>query len=131
MIRALRSVAYLLPQIVNALRRGPQTVAYPFGPAEIPSGYRGLVRCHEERCRGCGLCVRDCPAFALELERGQTRGEFRLLYYPHRCAYCGQCEMSCTFGALYHDNSFVGGVEALEPLVTVLKVTDDWPEGRG
>ncbi|MBN2405727.1 MAG: 4Fe-4S dicluster domain-containing protein [Coriobacteriia bacterium] len=122
---ALRSLAYLLPQVLNAVWRGPQTVAYPFQPAEIPEGYRGVVRIRGDLCRGCGLCVRDCPAFALELERGPTRDQYRLLYYPHRCAYCGQCELSCTFGALYHDTTFVGGVETLDDLVTVLKSTVD------
>jgi hydrogenase-4 component H len=125
MLRALRSLAYLLPQMIEAARRGPRTVAYPFGPAVIPAGCRGVVRMHRDLCRGCGLCVRDCPAYALELELGPTRGQYRLLYYPHRCAYCGQCELSCTFGALYHDNSFVGGVETLDDLLTVLKSTCD------
>mgnify|MGYP000899324308 CR=1 FL=1 len=123
MIRALRSLAYLLPQVLDAVRRGPSTVGYPFVAAEIPQGYRGIVRIREDLCRGCGLCVRDCPAAALELERGETRGAYRLLYYPHRCAYCGQCELSCTFGALYHDNSYIGGVFSLVDLVTVLKST--------
>ncbi len=119
MKEAFRSIACLVPQVFRALFRGPQTVAFPFGRANIPEGYRGRLRIHADQCRGCGLCVRDCPASALELQR-EGRGRFRLLYYPHRCAYCGQCELSCTSEALYHDNSFVGGVASLDELVTVM-----------
>ena len=55
----------LLRQLWRTLRGGPLTVKYPFGPAELPAGYRGRIEIHADACRGCGLCVRDCPAFAL------------------------------------------------------------------
>ncbi len=102
----LRSLAYLLPQLWRALLRGPSTVKYPFAPAELPDGYRGRVVIREENCRGCGMCVRDCPAFALELER-TDRETYRLIYHPERCAYCGQCELSCNFKAITLLNEFV------------------------
>lgn len=108
MASPLRSLAYLLPQIWRVLKQGPRTVEYPFGPAELPAGYRGRVVVREENCRGCSMCVRDCPAFALELERN-GRDAYRLIYHPERCAYCGQCELSCNFDAIYLSNEFVPG----------------------
>ena len=95
------------------------TVKFPFGPAELPEGYRGRVVIREENCRGCGLCVRDCPAFALELER-EGRDAYRLIYHPERCAYCGQCELSCNFDAIYLSNEFVPGEPNRENLSVVL-----------
>lgn len=115
----LRTLAYLLPQVLRAMLHGPRTVGFPFEPAEIPEGYRGTIRINAERCRGCSLCVRDCPAFALELER-EGRDQFRLIYHPDRCAYCGQCELSCNFGAIYQDKDFTRGTPDRESLVTVL-----------
>ncbi len=98
-MKRLRVWLYLLPELWRTLVRRPITVAYPRAPLELPKGYRGRVVMDPESCRGCGLCVRDCPAFALELDR-RDRDNFRLVYHPDRCAYCGQCEVSCRFGAL-------------------------------
>ncbi len=109
----------LLPEILKTICRRPETVDYPFGPAKIQPGYRGRVAVHEERCRGCSLCVRDCPAFALELERN-GKDSYRLIYHPDRCAYCGQCEESCRFDCIYLTNEFVPATDDRESLITVL-----------
>ncbi|MFN2108678.1 MAG: 4Fe-4S dicluster domain-containing protein [Anaerolineae bacterium] len=119
MASPLRSLAYLLPQLWRVLKQGPRTVKYPFGPAELPEGFRGRVVIRAENCRGCGLCVRDCPAFALELER-EGRNAYRLIYHPERCAYCGQCELSCNFGAIFLSNEFVPGEPGRDELSVVL-----------
>jgi formate hydrogenlyase subunit 6/NADH:ubiquinone oxidoreductase subunit I len=122
---SLRSLIYLLPQVWRAVIRGPRTVRYPFAPAELPPGYRGrVVMADPDRCRGCGLCARDCPAFALELER-EDRRHYRLIYHPDRCAYCGQCEVSCVHGAIACENDFVPGTPDRETLTTVLVERDD------
>jgi formate hydrogenlyase subunit 6/NADH:ubiquinone oxidoreductase subunit I len=115
----LRSMIYMLPQIVRALRAPRFTVRFPFAEAEIPEGYRGLVRVRADLCRGCSLCVRDCPAFALELLR-EDKQTFQLIYYPERCAYCGQCELSCNFGAIYQQNELAPSTLKLSDLRTVL-----------
>ncbi|HEC35535.1 MAG TPA: 4Fe-4S dicluster domain-containing protein, partial [Anaerolineae bacterium] len=82
---------YLLPELWRTLFTRPTTVRYPFGPLELPPYFRGKVTIEPSLCTGCGACVRDCPAFALELER-ESRDEFRLIHYRDRCAYCGQCQ---------------------------------------
>ncbi len=119
MVFRLRFMAYLLPQIWRALVQGPRTVKYPFAPAELPAGYRGRVSVRAENCRGCSMCVRDCPASALELEH-EGRDTYRLIYHPERCAYCGQCELSCNFDAIFLSNEFVPGAPEREKLSVVL-----------
>jgi len=99
MRRLIRSLAYLLPEALRTLFGRRVTVHFPFEPLDLPSYYRGKVHIHEELCVGCGACVRDCPASALELER-EGKGKFRLVYYHDRCAYCGQCQDSCAQGAI-------------------------------
>ncbi|MDO9546899.1 MAG: 4Fe-4S binding protein [Pelolinea sp.] len=71
----------------------------------MSASYRGSIRIISENCVGCGLCVRDCPAQALALEK-ESKHSFRLIHYRDHCASCGQCEMSCKFNSIYLDNSY-------------------------
>ena len=116
---SLQALAYLLPEIGKALLAGPETVKFPFAPAEISEDYRGRITVDPEICRGCGLCVRDCPAAALALHR-EDRETYQLVYYPQRCAYCGQCETSCNFGALTQTSTYTRATTNLEDLEVVL-----------
>ena len=119
----LRSLIYLLPELGRTLFTRRATVRYPFAPLELPPCFRGKVTIEPTLCTGCGLCVRDCPAFALELER-ENRDEFRLIHYRDRCAYCGQCEASCRFGAITLINEFVGATSRRAALTQVLVERD-------
>ncbi len=93
--------------IIDAFTNKPETTSYPFTPLELPEGFRGaVIMLDPEKCSGCGLCVRNCPAEALVLEK-ESRDAFRLVHYPARCAYCGQCEESCRQGAISHTNQLV------------------------
>lgn len=119
-MRTMRKRHSLLNAIIDAVISKPDTVAYPFGELELPEGYRGAIVIDPEKCTGCGLCVRDCPAGALKLEK-KSRDEFKLIHYPARCAYCSQCENSCVKGAIGHSNALVGATAYPRELVVVLK----------
>ncbi|HDQ70985.1 MAG TPA: 4Fe-4S dicluster domain-containing protein [Chloroflexi bacterium] len=127
MIKRLRSLIYLLPQLWRALFKRPITVRYPFEPMELPPYFRGRVAVDENACRGCGLCVRDCPTAALKLEK-EDDGEFHLFYYPDRCAYCGQCEDSCRFDAIKLTNEYVPAASERAPLEVLVKPEKDQNE---
>jgi len=119
----LHSLIYLLPELWRTLLTRPITVRFPFAPLELPPYFRGKVTINPALCRGCGACVRDCPAFALELER-KSREEFRLIHYHDRCAYCGQCEASCRFGAIVLVNEFVQATPRCGALTQVMVERD-------
>jgi formate hydrogenlyase subunit 6/NADH:ubiquinone oxidoreductase subunit I len=119
----IRSIIYLLPELWRALLTRPITVRYPFGPLKLPSYFRGRVTVDADLCRGCGACARDCPASGLELQR-ENRDQFRLIHYPDRCAYCGQCEASCRFGAIRLIDEYVPATSDREALVEVLVERD-------
>ena len=102
----IRSFFYLLPNIVKAVLSKPETIAYPAVSHRSSASYRGSVRIISENCVGCGLCVRDCPAAALTLEK-DSKNSFRLIHYRDHCASCGQCEMSCKFNSIYLNNSYI------------------------
>ena len=104
-LKKIRSFFYLLPNIVEALFSKPETIAYPAVSHRSSASYRGSVRIIAENCVGCGLCVRDCPAAALALEK-DSKHSFRLIHHRDRCTSCGQCELSCKFNSIYLDNTY-------------------------
>jgi formate hydrogenlyase subunit 6/NADH:ubiquinone oxidoreductase subunit I len=101
------SLVHLVPELLRTLVAPRTTVRFPSGPPVLPETYRGRVVVRTELCIGCGLCARDCPAFALELEREEL-DRFRLIHYEDRCAYCGQCVDSCRQGAVALVNELPG-----------------------
>ena len=109
----------LLAQMLHTFFSKPETVKYPFGPANIAPGFRGRIVMHAHNCVGCSMCVRDCPTGALELNR-QSRKAYQLVYHPDRCAYCGQCELSCKFDAIHLDAAFHKATQDRESLRVVL-----------
>jgi NAD(P)H-quinone oxidoreductase subunit I len=109
----------LFSAILEALISPSETVTYPYGELHLPEGFRGAIVIDPEKCTGCGLCVRDCPAEGLELIK-KSREDFRLIHFPARCAYCGQCEDSCRRGAISHSNRLVQSANDLEGSVVVL-----------
>ena len=50
---------------------------------------------HEEKCKGCGKCLRNCPMEAIT-------GTPRLVHKidPEKCINCGACVGTCPFGAI-------------------------------
>ena len=48
-----------------------------------------------DKCRGCSLCARNCPAGAIS---GQVRTPF--VIDAKKCIKCGACETNCKFGAI-------------------------------
>ncbi|MBD3352161.1 MAG: 4Fe-4S dicluster domain-containing protein [Candidatus Lokiarchaeota archaeon] len=49
-----------------------------------------------EKCKGCGLCAKNCPQNAIQGERKQPHE-----INPDLCVRCGLCYSSCNFGAIY------------------------------
>jgi NADH-quinone oxidoreductase subunit F len=52
----------------------------------------------EEKCTGCGLCVKNCPADAITGEKKQVH-----IINHDICVKCGKCITSCSFNAVYKD----------------------------
>jgi len=109
----------LLTSIIEAFIKEPETVNYPFGELDLPETFRGEILFDPDKCIGCGLCVRNCPADALQMNK-KSRDEFRLIHYPARCAYCGQCGDNCRHGAISHSSCLVAPIRDPEGYMVVL-----------
>ncbi len=97
--------ATMLKDVLTSLVHPPVTEKYPFERQPVPARLRGMLTWDPEKCTGCELCTRDCPAEAIELyilDRKAKR--FVLHYRVDRCLFCAQCVNSCARGALSMSN---------------------------
>ncbi len=79
----------------------------------------------DERCIGCGVCVKVCPTNALVLREDQ-RG-LELSFIPERCMGCRWCQIYCVWDALKVEESIykpihIEGISEVPLIFLVRKV---------
>lgn len=80
------------------------TQQYPSVPATVAEGFRGKQVLNLEKCIGCSLCSRECPANAIEMV--EVEGKKRPLIHLDRCVFCYQCADSCPRGVFESSKIF-------------------------
>ncbi len=91
----------------TVLRRKTATIRYPFQEAVRPERLRGKIEHDIEKCTGCGLCSRDCPATAIEMvEATKTKTKKKPQFRFDRCIWCGTCEAVCPKKAITMTGKF-------------------------
>jgi NAD(P)H-quinone oxidoreductase subunit I len=91
----------MLRDVVRSLFRAPFTQNYPAERTATPKRLRGMLTWDPTKCSGCTLCVKDCPANAIELVKlDAAKKQFVLRYHADRCTYCAQCVVNCRFDCL-------------------------------
>jgi len=91
----------MLGDVSRSLFKRPSTELYPFERRPAPPRLRGLLVFDPEKCTGCKICMRDCPAKALEvIVVDKPTKRFAMTFHTDRCTYCGQCVVSCNFDSL-------------------------------
>jgi formate hydrogenlyase subunit 6/NADH:ubiquinone oxidoreductase subunit I len=98
-------IGTMFTDIWRSIWQRPVTQKYPFERQEAPTRLRGKLHWDPEKCTGCGLCSKDCPADAIELitiDKKEKR--FVMKYHMDRCTYCAQCIESCRFNCLNLSN---------------------------
>ena len=94
-------IGSMFSDIVKSFFHKTATQRYPYERLPAPVQFRGKLVWNPEKCTGCQLCVKDCPANAIELivlDRANKR--FVLKYHSDRCIYCSQCVVNCRFKCL-------------------------------
>ena len=94
-------IGSMMSDVVRSIFRKPVTRRYPFERREAPDNFRGKLLWDLSKCTGCQLCVKDCPAEAIELivvDKASKR--FIMRYHADRCTFCEQCVVNCRFKCL-------------------------------
>ncbi len=114
--------ARVFGEVMRHLFKKPATCAYPFEKAKITERFRGRIDFDSSKCIGCQMCVRVCPAKALEIKlsaeqppapvqaEGQppvpAKRKFDCFMHLDHCVYCAQCVETCPKDALIMTQDF-------------------------
>lgn len=110
-----------LPEVIKNTFKKPATSKYPFEKAKLYPGYRARIVYESEKCIGCKMCMRVCPAKAIEIILSENQPQpqigpdgkplpvkkkFECIMNIDRCIYCAQCVEVCPKKALAYTQDF-------------------------
>ena len=72
-------------------------------PVPVPPRFRGKIAYDREKCIGCQLCVKICPAKAIEF----IPDEKKVRIFVSRCCFCSQCNEICPVNCLSMTGEFL------------------------
>jgi|GEM_PF-623735 len=89
--------------IIRNLKFGPKTRKYPFEKRPTFENARGgLKGIDAEKCIYCGICAKNCPANAIEVDR--TTKEWKLNI--GKCIICNICVEACPKDCIYMSKNY-------------------------
>jgi formate hydrogenlyase subunit 6/NADH:ubiquinone oxidoreductase subunit I len=96
----------MLAELFGHVTKAPATTEYPFKKVEVSKDYRGRIVFISENCIGCKICMRDCPADAIAINKPGEEKIFEAVIDLDECVYCAQCVLSCPKSALSSSPDF-------------------------
>jgi formate hydrogenlyase subunit 6/NADH:ubiquinone oxidoreductase subunit I len=96
----------IFPEIFSNLVKPVATIKYPFEKAFVHDNFRGKINFDAAKCIGCKMCMRDCPAKAIVIEKVGEEKVFKANFALDYCIFCAQCVDSCPRKALSSSPEF-------------------------
>ncbi len=72
-------------------------------PVPVPPRFRGKIAYDREKCIGCQLCIKVCPAKAIEF----IPEDKKVRFFVSRCCFCSQCNEICPVSCLSMTGEFL------------------------
>ena len=89
-------IGSMLGDISTSLFKKPVTEKYPFEKKQAPEHLHGKLVYDATKCTGCSLCMKDCPANAIEIITiDKANKRFVMKYDMSKCTFCNQCVFNC------------------------------------
>ncbi len=111
-----------LTEAISAAERGEISL-HP--PVTIPQDFRGRIGYDKKTCIGCKLCLRVCPANAIEfLPEGK-----KIQIHVDRCCFCEQCVDVCPVSCLWMTDQ--GLNSSYERCSEIVRDSGDKPRKEG
>lgn len=76
-------------------------------PIPTPPHFRGKIVYDRDTCIGCKMCIRVCPANAIEFLPDTKR----VRIWINQCVFCSQCNVVCPKDCLHMSDDFLLATE--------------------
>jgi len=95
-------VKYAPKNVTALLKKVESGEAQINPPVPVPEKFRGKIHYEAEKCIGCKMCIKVCPAKVIEFKEEEKK----IKMYVARCVFCGQCVEVCPVDCLHMTDEF-------------------------
>ncbi len=96
-------VKYMPKSVTGLLGRVARGEARINPPVPVPTDLRGKLTYDRDKCIGCQLCIKVCPANVIMFKPDEKK----IRIHVARCTFCHQCVDICPTGALGLSTEFL------------------------